>query len=162
MNKRLEECAIRKCRSLISLKNAPGCGSFKSKSQGRHHSKDAKNPNKSPSATTRTNSKVKPSWMNKHLPADKMFKPHTWNGKSWYYCGPETGGKCNGVYQCHKPNQCEGAGHFKKKRDDSNNSGKQDYKNSNRNSKRWLQLAKAMEATANDDHDCECSVVSDE
>jgi len=31
------------------------------------------------------------------------------NGKEWWWCGPETGGKCNPAqYRCHKPSECKG------------------------------------------------------
>ena len=37
-----------------------------------------------------------------------MKKPRTWNGLQWWYCHPDTWGKCNGVYRIHEPRDCRG------------------------------------------------------
>lgn len=55
-----------------------------------------------------------------HPKEDEIRKPKMWNGKPWYYCHSDTGGKCDGAYRRHKPDQCEGKSskdnkNFKKK-----------------------------------------------
>ena len=35
-------------------------------------------------------------------------KPIKIDGKEWWWCSPETGGKCTGVLRRHKPSQCKG------------------------------------------------------
>ena len=50
----------------------------------------------------------KPSWMFKRPSDDELHKPRKWNGKDWWYCGNETGGKCDGEYRRHKPQDCRG------------------------------------------------------
>ena len=30
------------------------------------------------------------------------------SGKPWHHCHPDTGGKCDGIHRCHKPEECEG------------------------------------------------------
>jgi hypothetical protein len=81
----------------------------------------------------------KPSWFEKEPSADEMSKPKEWNGKTWYYCSPKTGGKCSGAYRIHKPSQCEGKAHkFEKKE------AKRKAADSG-NTERKLKLAKAYE-----------------
>ena len=72
--------------------------------------------NKRPKAPKKTSSnkgskrqkKEKPAWMHQR-PSDKdLHKPRQWNGKDWWFCHPDTGGKCDGEYRRHKPSQCEG------------------------------------------------------
>jgi hypothetical protein len=82
----------------------------------------------------------KPSWFTKEPSPEDIAKPKEWNGKTWYYCSPKTGGKCAGAYRIHKPSQCEGKAHKfagkegeKRKADDSGNG------------ERKLKLAKAYE-----------------
>ena len=40
-------------------------------------------------------------------PAD-VTKPVTIEGRKWYWCSAETGGKCHGVLRRHKPSECKG------------------------------------------------------
>ena len=56
----------------------------------------------------RSQNPPKPSWMSQRPPEEDLHKPQKWNGNEWWYCHPDTGGKCNGVYRRHKPSQCEG------------------------------------------------------
>jgi len=56
----------------------------------------------------RSNKKEKPKWMFERPADDKLREPREWNGKKWYWCSPETGGKCTGQYRIHKPSKCEG------------------------------------------------------
>ena len=51
----------------------------------------------------------KPNWMFTSPKKEDMHKPKTWNGKQWWWCGPESGGKCKpGTYRRHKPSECRG------------------------------------------------------
>jgi hypothetical protein len=82
----------------------------------------------------------KPSWFTKEPSPEDLDKPKTWNGKTWWYCSPKTGGKCAGAYRIHKLSQCEGKAHKfagtegdKRKADDTGNA------------ERKLKLAKAYE-----------------
>ena len=50
----------------------------------------------------------KPQWFSKRPTKDKLHKPKEWKGKKWYYCHPDTGGKCDSVWRQHKPSECEG------------------------------------------------------
>ena len=37
-----------------------------------------------------------------------IHKPVKIEGKNWYWCSKETGGKCTGVLRRHKPSECKG------------------------------------------------------
>ena len=37
-----------------------------------------------------------------------IHKPVTIDGREWYWCSPERGGKCSGVLRRHKPSECKG------------------------------------------------------
>ena len=37
-----------------------------------------------------------------------IHKPVIIDGKPWYWCSPETGGKCSGALRRHKPQDCKG------------------------------------------------------
>ena len=60
--------------------------------------------------------KEKPDWLKNHeRPAeDKLKQPREWKGNPWYWCCPETGGKCDGKWRFHKPSDCNPE-KFKKK-----------------------------------------------
>ena len=38
---------------------------------------------------------------------DELCEPRKFNGKKFYWCCPETGGKCNGAWRGHKPSKCQ-------------------------------------------------------
>ena len=50
----------------------------------------------------------KPQWMHERPTEDVLFKPKTWNGKEWWFCHKDTGGKCDGEYRRHHPKDCQG------------------------------------------------------
>ena len=50
----------------------------------------------------------KPGWMKIRPKDDALHKPRIWNKKQWWFCHPDTGGKCDGEYRRHKPSECEG------------------------------------------------------
>ena len=57
----------------------------------------------------KSNKKEKPQWMFERPADDKLREPREWNGKAWYWCSSETGGKCTpGQYRVHKPSKCQG------------------------------------------------------
>ena len=66
-----------------------------------------------------------PDWMKLRPPMDRLNVPRRWNNKQWWYCHPDTGGKCNGVYRIHKPSECKGrAPRHKSKRKTENDKDK--------------------------------------
>ena len=102
------------------------------KSRGGRNTKKTKKKTK-----TKVNIKRKPSDVN---------KPVTINGKKWYWCSPETGGKCNGVLRRHKPSKCKGIA----RNDDSTTSSSKRRSKGGDESKKRLKL-KAKETTIDDD-----------
>ena len=73
--------------------------------------KDRKGSRKAPKRSEKapkSKGQDKPSWMFKRPTDENLQKSRKWNGKDWWYCGPETGGKCNGEYRRHKPSECQG------------------------------------------------------
>ena len=72
----------------------------------------------------------KPEWIHERPKDDELHKPKEWNGKTWWYCHPDTGGKCNGEYRRHEPKDCQGrAFKGKKRRNDPNTNKKVDKPN---------------------------------
>lgn len=65
--------------------------------------------------------KKKPEWLEKHKPPakQKMKEPRTWNGTKWYWCSKETGGKCDGKWRAHKPQECKGTARKTKPTEDA-------------------------------------------
>ncbi len=53
----------------------------------------------------------KPGWMSEKPKDADLRKSKPWNGKDWWYCSEETGGKCDGHWRVHKPSKCEGRAH---------------------------------------------------
>ena len=53
----------------------------------------------------------KPAWMFQRPKEADLRKPREWNGSTWHYCSPETGGKCKGLYRIHKPSKCRSREH---------------------------------------------------
>ena len=43
-------------------------------------------------------------------------KPFMFNGKKFWWCSPETGGKCTGALRRHKPSECKGTEYLKDKK----------------------------------------------
>jgi len=48
----------------------------------------------------------KPAWMFQKPNEADLRKPREWNGSTWHYYSPETGGKCKGLFRIHKPSEC--------------------------------------------------------
>ncbi len=61
---------------------------------------------------------TKPDWWVKQIKPRSLNSTRTWNGKTWRWCCPETGGKCEGKWVTHPANKCEGKNfRFKVRRD---------------------------------------------
>ena len=54
--------------------------------------------------------KEKPDWLKNHKPPSKPSSKNyrLWNGAKWYWCHPNTGGKCDGAWRAHLPSACKG------------------------------------------------------
>ena len=62
------------------------------------------------------NKKEKPAWMAQRPPDEKLHEPRMWDGIKWYWCSPETGGKCKGHHRAHPPTERKGPGYRPKKK----------------------------------------------
>jgi hypothetical protein len=49
----------------------------------------------------------KPTWLLKHLAPAKDTQTQMWKWKVYHWCSNETGGKCKGAWQVHKPSECK-------------------------------------------------------
>ena len=98
----------------------------------------------------------KPGWMWERPSEDDLAKPRQWNGSEWWYCHPDTGGKCNRVYRRHKPSKCEGRS-FRKTKSPGHTNGKAEVRQhtnkTNDNDNRKLKVSEALNAIINDDDD---------
>ena len=74
------------------------------KKGGGKGSKDEKGKN----GTNKNKKSFLPPWHKEKPKPDKMKKPREYNNKKWYWCCPETGGKCTGIWRTHKPEECRG------------------------------------------------------
>ena len=58
---------------------------------------------------TKSNSNAKPEWMLAKPNDSNISKSREWKGKKWWWCGKETGGKCDPPqWRAHHPNECRG------------------------------------------------------
>ena len=48
----------------------------------------------------------KPKWMKDNIPPDNPQVCKVWSGNPYYWCCPETGGKCGGKWRAHYPWEC--------------------------------------------------------
>ena len=93
----------------------------------------------------------KPDWMFRRPPEEDLDKPRKWNGNDWWYCHPDTGGKCDGKYRRHKPDECEGrsfANRFNKNKEKDSNKGDQE-----KDAEKRLKVAEALTTVVNDESD---------
>jgi hypothetical protein len=83
--------------------NDRGKGKFKTYQKGKGGKKNDKKYQRIPDEELR-----------KPPPKDKMHAPRVMNGKEFWWCHPDTGGKCDGWWRRHKPtggdDPCRGAG----------------------------------------------------
>lgn len=100
----------------------------------------------------------KPSWMHERPKEEDLFKPKEWNGKKWWFCHPDTGGKCNGEYRRHEPKECQGrAFKGKKYRKSSNEENEAAKPNPG---KREMKVSEAL-STIVDDHETDSESSTD-
>ena len=92
----------------------------------------------------------KPSWMHERPKEEDLSKPKEWNGKKWWYCHPDTGGKCDGEYRRHEPKDCQGKAFKGKRRKTSSREDEKDGQSSP--GKRELRVAEAL-STIVDNHE---------
>ena len=93
----------------------------------------------------------KPNWMFQRPPEGELHKPRNWNGNEWWFCDPDTGGKCDGKYRRHKPQDCEGRafkGKFNNKR-----KGDEEKGSTAQNTEKRLKVAEALETVVNNESD---------
>jgi len=81
---------------------------FKGQGKGKREDKVPKGKKKDKGKFKKSQ---KPAWMFKPPPNHELTKPRIHLGHPWYFCHPDTGGKCDGVYRRHKPADCEGRAH---------------------------------------------------
>ena len=67
--------------------------------------------------------KNKPSWYNHKPSGNNINKTREWNNRKWYFCSPETGGKCDGKWRCHKPSECNPKVFLQKKKQQAEEKG---------------------------------------
>lgn len=117
--------------------------------------KNSQKPNRSDSRKTKSPAKKeKPSWFNKRPKESEIRKPKKWDGKTWYYCHPDTGGKCDGKHRIHHPSDCKGKAYRfkgsdekqKKTSDKKERKRRGEQSTNNANKKRALKLKKSLEA----------------
>ena len=87
-----------------------------------------------------TRKSEKPEWMKIRPKDDALHKPRMWNNKQWWFCHPDTGGKCDGEYRRHKPSECEGKSFLTKNK-----------KAPPKNQEKKLKIAEALAAVTHDD-----------
>ena len=126
----------------------------------RPESKNHRNETKSSSRkkSKKYERKEKPAWMNERPKEEDLFKPRQWNGNDWWYCHPDTGGKCDGAYRRHKPSQCEGRAFQRKKAPNKNYSSKRKDEehhksNEDNNDNRKLKVSEALNTIVDDQFD---------
>ena len=110
----------------------------------------------------------KPQWFSKRPSNEKLSKPKEWKGRKWYYCHPDTGGKCDGVWRQHLPSECKGKAYrfVKNDKTDPKRKGDKDNESSKTNKKkRVMKLERALtaaQATAEPDEDDPSTSETDE
>lgn len=88
-------------------------------------------------------SKGKQPWMTIRPKDEELLKPKYHKNKAWWWCSPETGGKCTGHYRVHKPSEC--------KADVFNARAKEKQLEKKANEQAKLKISKALEAVAEED-----------
>ena len=134
---------------------------LKKKKSGHRTKKDKKEGSKTPSDLSKKRQFVnvpKPAWMHERPKEEDLHKPKNWNGKRWWYCHPDTGGKCDGEYRRHEPKDCQGKA-FKGKRRKKTPRGDNKVDKPTPG-KRELKVAEAL-STIVDDHETESDSSAD-
>ena len=113
------------------------------------------NPEKKVHKVT-SNQQEKPQWMYQRPSESELKKPRTWNGAQWWFCHRDTGGKCDGVYRIHKPQDCKGTARSKTQKRDS-----KPHEDSDQDQSRKMKLANAMSTIIHSDGSSTVSETSD-
>jgi hypothetical protein len=92
---------------------------------------------------TKSDAKTPPEWLKKHTKPSVLDESREWNGKTFYWCGKETGGKCGGWRQ-HKPQACRTNPKFNRKRQGTEPNPPKETKQSRR--ERSVKMIAAHEA----------------
>ena len=106
--------------------------------------------------TEKRTQREKPQWMHQRPAEPDLRKPRTWNGAQWWYCHKDTGGKCDGVYRIHKPQDCKGTARPKIPRQAAKS-----HEDSDKQKERQLKLANAMSTIVHSDGSNTVSETSD-
>ena len=90
-----------------------------------------------------------------------LRKPKMWNGRQWWYCHKDTGGKCGGVHRVHKPQESRGSGLRKSPSSDKSHRSDKPHSNTDKNQSRSLKLTHAMSTIIHSDGSGTVSQTSD-
>jgi len=110
--------------------------------------KKATQPQKGTPSKKAKSTKEKPSWFNEKPKTADLHKGREWNGKTWWYCHSETGGKCDGKYRLHKPSQCQGSNFRFNNKQSGNEKKKKKADSNDSNAQRTLRLNQALRAAS--------------
>ena len=102
----------------------------------------------SPKGTNSGGKAEKPSWFDKRPNSTDLRKSREWNGKTWWYCHPDTGGKCDGKHRLHKPSECKGKGFRRKQEGDEQTPNAKKKTRFSKQKDKKLQLNRALQAAA--------------
>ena len=115
------------------------------KSAGNKERKKEKRTKKPWSNENRTNHNAKPEWMSSKPSNDDMKNPKEWKGRKWWWCGEETGGKCNPPqWRAHNPKECRGT----MRRNPPEHSNKSPEEDPDSPQQKRMRLSKALSAVA--------------
>ena len=82
--------------------------------QNKKRESNKRNDNKVKGGETKNPKRTKvqkPAWMFQRPKEADLRKPREWNGSTWHYCSPATGGKCKGLFRTRKPSECRSREH---------------------------------------------------
>ena len=120
--------------------------------ESRNNEKERNPKKRSTKQKGRSQNPPKPGWMSERPPDEDIHKPRKWNGSDWWYCHQDTGGKCQGVYRRHKPEQCEGKA-FKGRFSNVNTTTEEGKNTKTPNDEKRLKVAEALTTIVNSDSD---------
>ena len=89
----------------------------------------------------------RPQWFSKRPAKEKLHKAKEWKGRKWYFCHPDTGGKCDGIWRQHLQSECKGKGYKVMKSSEQTKSKRKGEKNDGSKApkkKRTLKLEQAL------------------
>ena len=120
--------------------------------ESRYNEKERNHKKRSTRQTGKSQNPPRPSWMSERPPEDELLKPRKWNGNDWWYCHPDTGGKCQGVYRRHKPAQCEGRA-FRGRFSNAKRATENGNESKTQNDEKRLKVAEALTTIVNSESD---------